>query len=176
MSTATELNVNIIEFLNKSQEEREEYVKNLRKIADCLNFKNLQANITDEIIMGVSAEKLSIPNNPTDPEAWEEIRRQHMDVYKQCFGDHDKNVVEITRHCDTCEKKLELTTPNVDYTCSVCDFKSDICQECQDLLFPEGALSAEQFDRLRKQRILNQCPDGVGCQNDGALKCSANQS
>lgn len=160
MSTTNELNVNIVEFLNKSQKEREEYVK------------NLQANVSDKTITRISAEKLSVPKNPTDPKVWEEIRQQHMDVYKQCFGDHGNSILEFTRHCDTCDKKLELTAQNVDYTCSNCDFKSDICQECQDLLFSEGTLSDEQFNRLRRQRILNSCPSGVGCQNEKAVKCA----
>jgi hypothetical protein len=63
-----------------------------------------------------------------------------------------------------------LTAEGVDYTCKTCAFKSDICGECQDMLFPTSELTSERFETLRKLRILNQCPEGVGCQDEKLKK------
>ena len=143
--------VNVIEFLNKPKEEQE------KLLAELQSMQKIESHH-----ISLDIRKLSIPENPINPESWTKMENDLMNIYSSIFGG-----CESKRICDVCEKTLDLTTKNVDYRCNECGFRSDICNECQHIIFT---------DKLRQNhlRILKQCPVGVGCQ-DTELRAVANK-
>ena len=78
--------------------------------------------------ISLDIRKLSIPENPINPESWTKMENNLMNIYSSFFGG-----CESKRICDVCEKMLDLTTKDVDYTCNECGFRLDICNDLNNL-------------------------------------------
>jgi len=143
---ADNIHLNVIEFLNSLKEEQEKLLIGLQSMQNNSKYMDLEFR------------KLSSPENPTNPQSWTKMESELTSIYSSVFGVNPE--ILSTRICDICEKTLDLTASNVDYTCNECGFRSDICNECQKYIFGNTKLTQEH-----SLRMLKQCPEGVGCQD-----------